>query len=94
MIVAGVPLPGNEAYDLITALRLNLTEPDRWQWEEYRAFADEVLGRLNPGGRWFMAPNRGENVDFVLHVETWKAILGARATVTNPSRTSVLITKR
>ncbi len=94
VITAGTPLPGDETYNLITAIRLNLTEPTRWGWVEYREFADEVLRRLNPGGRWFMAPNRGENVDFVLHAEKWKAILGARATASSPSRTSVLITKR
>lgn len=94
MIVAELPLPGTETYDLITAFRLNLTEPDRWQWDEYRVFADEILGRLNPGGRWFMGPNRGENVAFVLDVEKWKEILGSRATVCNPSRSTVLITKQ
>jgi len=94
MIVSRVPLPGTETYDLITAMRLNLTEPDRWQWDEYRIFADEILGRLNPGGRWFMDPNRGENVAFVLDAAKWREILGDQVTAENPSRSTVLITKR
>ena len=94
MIVAGVPLPGDETYDLITAIRLNLTEPDRWGRGEYREFAADVFGRLNLGGRWFMAPNHGDNVDFVLNVKMWRKILGELGTASKPDRSSVLITKR
>jgi len=93
MIMAGVPLPGKETYDLITAIRLNLTEPDRWTWDEYAKFATEILGRLNSGGRWFMAPNRGDNVAFVLDVQRWNEILDGRATAENQTRFSVTITK-
>lgn len=99
LIVAGVPLPGSETYDLITAIRLNLTEPDRWTWREYADFADDILGRLSPAGRWFMTPNRGKNVDFVVDAQRWRDILDDRAVVTNPTWTddvpvSVLIIKR
>lgn len=93
MIIAGLPLPGDERYDLITAIRLNLTEPDRWQWPEYEAFADDVFGRLNPGGRWLMAPNRGDNVEFVLDIGKWGQILGDRGTASNPNRSTVVLTK-
>jgi len=94
VIMANMPLPVDGMYDVITAIRLNMTEPDRWGWDEYRVFADEVLSHLNLGGRWLMAPNRGANVAFVLDADKWREILNGRATVTNPTKDTILITKQ
>ena len=93
LLVACVPLPGDRTYDVITAIRLNMTEPERWGWDEYADFTDDVLSRLAPGGRWFMSPNRGDNVAFVLDADKWREILGERGTVRKPTPTTVLVTK-
>lgn len=93
MIVAYNRLPVSGPFDLITAMRLNMTEPDRWGWPEFEWFANHLLNLLTPGGRWYMNPNRGENVAFILDAAEWVRILGDRASVSHPTPHSIVIRK-
>lgn len=95
-IVEGEPLPPEIGIcDLITMCGVNLKRKDGpfWGWPEYEQFALSVLSRLTPGGSWFLLPNRGPEVDFILDAARWKEVLGVRATLVEAG-SAVVITKQ
>jgi SAM-dependent methyltransferase len=72
-ITPGVPLPDVGRIDLVTAMGLNLCHGKHW-WtqDEYQGLLDDLLPRLNDGGRINFHVNHGKETDWVCNTSLWK----------------------
>lgn len=82
-ITAQKPLPlAVDHCDLITTFGVNFRHSARsyWGWDEYRYLAQDVLSRLNPGGRWVLRPNQasasGKQFSDLFDQAAWQTAVG------------------
>lgn len=83
LVVRYQSLPNLGKFDLVTAYGVNFGyhDPTYWGWGEYEWLIDDLLYRLNDGGRIVFRFNRGPNTDFLCNVDHWREITGCECSL-------------